>query len=608
MSLDVFNPAASDQDVTANAAANLPADFSEAFDVAWRSGTEFNNSAAYTIARERALTDYNDQIYQKTGERLPWLGYGPEDASIDQFNDAQTKLQQKVPGLDYLTPLSEGDINAMTLRRMAKAHADAAAFSNRETSWSGTAGTVLGTLTSGLADPVMAATAPLGGAGELGIGLRALEFAGISGGSTAVSAGLGVGSREAAVPGSSKEIPGEILGATLGGAALGGAFGILGKVLSLGAKTLPTTVRDEVNAAASEYQFHATNPFPTAAGETAARDATVDAATSLVKGDKVTAANDFDARHVADYALAAEAKTPEELALAGEQHLRPETFAEKPDVQAFDRMPSETDDAASYWDKRLEAASPEEKAALGATDGGRAPSFETAVEINGKSQTKGSYVAYHGTHAVFDDFNDNFQGTGVGAPYTEGKGHFFATDPELASGYAEGTFGAGNVKRVRINLDDLEAVPFERHGISDLSSSDEDIAKLIDAAQEKGRDGLVLKDVGGKAGNHVIVAFDGESVKGEPFGSAFDVPARDVPQATVDALAVDPKTDDAVLRNLDRIRVENPDAQFTTQVRQPDGSFQLVSRPLEDVMDELDSMETLGKELEACAVGMEAAE
>jgi hypothetical protein len=86
------------------------------------------------------------------------------------------------------------------------------------------------------------------------------------------------------------------------------------------------------------------------------------------------------------------------------------------------------------------------------------------------------------------------------------------------------------------------------------------------------------------------------------------LPAPDVPQAKVDALAVDPKTDEAVLRNLDRIRVENPDAQFTTQVRQPDGSFQLVSRPLEDVMDELDSMETLGKELEACAIGMEAAE
>jgi hypothetical protein len=460
VSLDVFDPTASDQNVASNAARDLPAGFSETFGIATRNMTEWQSGFSAEIARNAALADYNDDIYQKTGERLPYVGYGPEDVSVDQFNEAQDKLKQKYPGLDYLTPLSDSDIDAMARTRMAKAHADAAALQNRETTWGGTAGNVLGTLAGGLEDPVTLATLPLGGAGEVGIALRALEFAAISGGTATVNAGLGYNAREAAVPGSSKEIPGEILGATLTGGVLGGAFGVLGKVLSLGAKTLPTTVRDEVNAAASEFQFHATNPFPSAAGETAARDATIDATTSLAKGEAVTAGNDFAASHVGDYALAAEAKTPEELAIAGEQHLRPETFAEKPDVQAFDRMPSETDDAASYWESRLEGASPEEKADLGATDAEAGPS----------------------------------------------------------------------------------------------------------------------------------------------------VTANDVPQAKVDEIAADPQTDDAVLRNLDRMRVENPDAQFTTQIRQPDGSYQLVSRPLEDVMDELDGMEALGKELEACAIGMEAAE
>lgn len=459
MSLDVFAPAiaASDQNVAANAAADLPAGFGESFDVAWRSGTEFNNSAAYTIARERALVDYNDDVFQKTGERLPYVGVADGDVSLDTFNEAQAKLQAKVPGLDYLTPLSEGDVNAMALRRMAKAHADAAAFANRETTWGGTAGTVAGTLAGGMADPVMLATAPLGGAGEAGIALRALEFAAISGGSTAVSAGIGYGSREAAVPGSGKEIPGEILGATLSGAALGGAFGLLGKVLGFGAKTLPTSVRDEVNAASSEFQFHATNPFPSAAGETAARDATVDATTSMAKGETVTAADNFDSRHVADYALAAKADSPEALALAGEAHLRPETFAEAPDVERFDRMPAETDDAASYWDKRLEAATPEERHALGAKDA---------------------------------------------------------------------------------------------------------------------------------------------------------IAPADVTPEQVTRLAAEPATQDAVLHNLDHLAAANPEMEFTTQVRQPDGSYQFTTQKLSDVMGELDGWEAAAKEIEACAVGgaLEAAE
>ena len=46
--------------VAANAAPDLPAGFGEAFDIAWRSGTEFHNSAAYSIAQSNALSEYRD--------------------------------------------------------------------------------------------------------------------------------------------------------------------------------------------------------------------------------------------------------------------------------------------------------------------------------------------------------------------------------------------------------------------------------------------------------------------------------------------------------------------------------------------------------------------
>jgi ADP-ribosyltransferase-like protein len=147
------------------------------------------------------------------------------------------------------------------------------------------------------------------------------------------------------------------------------------------------------------------------------------------------------------------------------------------------------------------------------------PPFETTVEINGKARTQGSYVAYHGTHEVFDEFSPAHQGTGAAAPFTSGKGYFFSADPEMASGYAEGTAGAGNVKRARIDLDNAERLTFEQHKISDLAEGDEAISGMIDKARADGRDGLVLKDVAGKPGNDVIVAFDHDSIKDEAYGS-----------------------------------------------------------------------------------------
>ena len=488
MSLDLFAPsiAASDQDVVRNAAKNLPAEMPETFDVAWRSGTEFHNSAAYSIARSRALTDYNDFVFGQTGERLPTLNttggelqiYGGEDTSLDAFNAAQSKIAEKYPGVN-LQPLSDADIDTMTRRRMAKAHDDAAAMQQRETTWGGTLGTGAGMIGASFTDPVVLATLPLGGIGEAGVALRAGEFALISGGTEAAVALASYKTREAAVPGSSKEIPAEIAGATLFGGLLGAGFAGLGKLFKMGEKPLPTSLREDLNAVTSEAQINATNPFPTAAGEAAARDAVTDAATSIVRGEPVRAGDNFDPANVRAYAEAAGVKTSDELAAAAEQHLRPETFGEKPDNQKFDPMPAAADDAASYWDRRIEAATPAERKALGATD-------------------------------------------------------------------------------------DLAAAekPAAKTALDDSANAPESLLPV----------------------------------------------ARDLSPEELTNLAKDPAVDDATLHNLEHIMAADPEREFTTATRLPDGSYRLDSRKLSDVLKELDETEQAAKEIAACAVGLEAAE
>lgn len=615
MSLDVFAPAiaAADQNVVANAAPDLPAGFSEAWDISTRAIGEWQGFGSYNNARERAMATYIDDVKQKTGETLPLYQQGGA-VTIDEFNLAQAKLKEKYPGLDYLAPLSDDSVNAMTLARMKKAHDDNAAFSNRETTWGGTAGTVLGTLAAGISDPINLATLPLGGAGEIGIALRALEFAAISGGSEAITAASNVGVREAAVPGSSKEIPGEIAVATMFGGALGAGFGALGKLLGHGAKPLPTSVRDEVNAATSEFQFHATNPFPTAAGEAAARDATVDATTALAKGETVNVADGFDGRHVADYALAAKADTPEALALAGERHLRPETIGEVPNVERFDAMPSAADDAASYWEQRIAEASPVERRALGATDADlpqkpNAPQLPDRVQIGPAS----------------------FDTTPV-----SGKSLWHETSPESAARLLEDdmTNSVDRVRRASIFVADNRDIAIGQAGRGVHIEFNGDLVSAVEH-KKPGTGGLAGREYQANAiGNGAVQSIEvapGETLRMKPSwqrrldaefdrsvlpdgtvryerkGSKADVieiAARDVTPEQVAKLAADPATESSVLHNLEHIMADKPEMDFSVQVRQADGSYQQVTRKLSDVLAEIDGMEAAAKEIEACAVGL----
>jgi len=466
-------------DASTRLAPDLPAEFSEALSTSWRGMTDWHSSVAYQASRSEALAVYGDDIYQRTGERLPTTALGEDLISPDDFNAEIQKVNEKYPV--NLPTLSADDIDRMALQRMAKAKSDSEAMAGREKTWGGTLGNLLGTFGGGLADPVAAVTLPLGGAGELGILARGLEFAAISGGTEATIAGLTAVERERAVPGSSKEIPGEIATATGAGFLLGGAFGTLGKFLKAGERPLPTSVRDEVNVGASEAQLNATNVFPTAEGEIAGRDATVQAVTQAAKGEPVTAGRDFDTAHVQAFADSVGAHDPEALAQAGDRALRPITFGELPEVEHLATMPIAGEDTAGYWDRYLERATPEERAAVGATDVPVQPEARPAETLTSEA-------------------------------------------PKPAS------------------------------------------------------------DVSGR------------------------ITPTDLSPKDTAVLAAEPSTYDAVQRNLDRIRLENPDAEFSTQVRQPDGSYQLVTRRLEDVLDEIDGMHETGKELLACATGMMAAE
>lgn len=437
---------ATEAEAAASPAQDLTASLSESFDVALRQTTEWNNWAAYANAKQRALASYYDDVKTRTGEQLPLYGLGG-GVGLDELNTAIVALNEKAPEAK-LTPLSEADIDSMALKRMAKAHGDAKALEAGETTWGGTFGRLAGGLLGTVSDPVNVLTLPVGGVGTLSVWLRAIEFAGLAAGTTAVSMLSSVPSRERAVPGSSAEIPGEVMSSALAGAAFGGAFGLFQKFVGAGARPLLTGARDEMNIATSEAQVAATNVLDNSvAGEMAHRDVMTAGVRQALKGEPVTAGDTLDPALMPKM-------TPEQ----GERHLRPLTIDEMADHERFDPIPGPRESAEDYWLRTANEASPEQRAALGITDGDGAPRM-----------------------AVLTDYG------------------------------------------------------------ADLTGDQKDVFE-------------------------------------------------------------------AVQRNLDRLRVENPNMDYPMHVEQPDGSTALVTRRLEDVLDELDGDDVAARELMACATGLQAAE
>lgn len=646
MSLDLFASqiAASDHDVAQNAARFLPSEFGESFDVAWRAGSEFNNAIGYQIARGRALTDYSDDIYQKTGERLPSLAepsgelqmYGATRPPLDVFNEAQAKLQEKYPGLDYLQPLTEERVNQMALDRMRKAHDAAAAMQSRETTWSGTFGGLTGALAAGFTDPVLVATLPLGGVGEAGIALRALEFAAIGGGTAAASAAISVSNREAAVPGSSREIPGEILGATIAGGLLGGGFAALGKLFKAGDKVLPTAAREDLNAATSEAQLNATNPFPTAAGEAAARDALSDAMTSTVRGEAVRAGERFDPVHVDALGERLGAKSPDEFAARAEAAMRPETFGERADIEHFDPIPSAGEDAAAYWERRLESASDDERVLWGVEPlaSPRLPDLPKGASLADELQ--------HGPRLVgLDDrpgdaiawLREAKTGQVDSAVIHPDIGpiDFVYGEPRGAGG------GYGIAKMAEEHSDFLENIGDRLRGM-----------KVSNEGVKPWRNGqeIVLADANGRAiiktewdGEKTRLLFNGFNYGGErrpskgrarsqgsegpaPQSQArpslndnigadrpvVDTAPRDFSPAEIARLGDDAELPKSLDHDVEHILAANPEAEISFQTRLDDGSYKLDTVKLKDVLTEINADERAGKDLLACLVHAEAAE
>lgn len=616
MDLFASSLAASDQDVMRNAARDLPAGFSETFDVALRSLGEWHNSTAYETARERALASYYDDVKARTGEQLPL--YGLSDAvSLDDLNLGIARVAEKFPEQGYL-PLTDADVDTMARRRMAKAHGDAAAMAARETTWGGTLGTVLGMAAGIAGDPVTIVTLPLGGVGQMGAALRTLEFAAIAGGTEAATAALNFRAREAAVPGSSAEIPGEIAAATLFGGALGLGFGALGKLLKAGERPLPTAAREEINALASEAQLNASNPFPTAAAEAAHRDGVTEAVRTMARGEPVKAGDNFAAAHFDALAAARGARSPEELAARAEQDLRPETFREAPDVERFDPAPFGTDDTFSYWEGRLAAASIEERRALGAEafpdlprvpEGARVTDvsmqgpvveglddrWSDAVSWLRQAQTGDARAVL--AHPAIEGRIDVIWGDAGG-----GLKHIIDNHPDVVPDLPERLAGMGVTSRSenRIVLSDGRARAVIRR---DLNGAQKDwllTAYEIDGRRGKGRTGSFPDDDPARSPDPSADPNIGARV-----ASVEAVPARDLTPEQMVKLAADPQTSEAVLRNLDRIRIERRDADYTVATRLEDGSVRLDSRKLEDVMEELDHLDEIGRELAACATGFE---
>lgn len=626
MSLDIFqdDQASALSDAATRIAPDLPATFGDTFDAAVTNGIEWHNSLASQFAKEHALNDYIQNVRDMTGETLPNPGYLIGGASLDEFNAKQQALNEKYP--INLQPLTPEDIEGMTARRMARAHDRSAAMNSRERTWGGTAGNVFGGLVASPTDPVMLATLPLGGMGELGIIGRSLEFGALNAGTEAAVDLAQYRAHERAVPGSSKEIPGEILSAGLFGLGLGGVFGTLGKFLRAGERPLPTSVRDAVNTGASEAQLDATNIFPTAEGEIAGRDATTQAVTQAAKGEAVTAGRDFDPAHVEAFAQEAVPGTLPSFTTA-----KGSTYEVHPDGTTV-RNKAARPDVGHEGDSGIKTQS--DKTIYVAP--------EVASELSGAGlqglDPKGFRVAIKDGKAYGLTWNEKADGWGASPG---GRDIPFSTDPEVGKspvelwkpaddvpGYeayrgqhagnaitevrpgrapdAEALARAGDQALRPITFDEMPDV--ERFATMPIAG--EDTAGYWDRYLE-GATAEERAAVGATDATERPNAPSGETLASDSLKPGNDVSGRIIPAdlspADVSKLAGEPATYDAVQKALIDYRVANPDAEFSVQVRQADGSYLLTTRKLADVIDEIDQQHNLAQELMTCAVGATAA-
>lgn len=140
-------------------------------------------------------------------------------------------------------------------------------------------------------------------------------------------------------------------------------------------------------------------------------------------------------------------------------------------------------------------------------------------------------VVYHGTRGDFSAFSSDLFGSGVGGEAR--NGFFFTSDPSEASEYAAGSSPGGNVIAAHLSLQKPLEVSYAQHGISDIIDSDADVASYLRSAQGlaarlRGRDGLILRGIGGVRGRDLYVAFRPEQVKSVFNQGAYDPANPDI--------------------------------------------------------------------------------
>lgn len=269
-----------------NEGTRLPTTFQQNFGAAWSDGRLFGQSIAQANSRAAALSDYVDEVRQKTGydlskEFIPDVAGGGQTGVTDfsQANERVAALKKERPDLD-IQPLSDDEINQRAIAKAQAAHRGYEEMQAGEKGPGGSVGTFLGSAAAAATDPVNIlglAIAPETG-GSVGILSSALKWGALAGASQAAIEASSGAFKEQVQPGyaASGEAAGNVAEAFAGGAITGGVFKALGNAWTR-AKTgsWPTSVRDAGNVIESEAHVAQTNPFPGVEGEVAHREAVV---------------------------------------------------------------------------------------------------------------------------------------------------------------------------------------------------------------------------------------------------------------------------------------------------------------------------------------------
>lgn len=291
MSLDLFS---TNVDDAVNYAARvsapeLPSTFSDNFNDAWNRGYLTQQSISGEIRKTTARQQFVDDAIAKTGDAS--FAQSGEGGGFDTagFNAKIAKHKAERPDL-AIDPISDEAVQARADEIGTRQLSDSRNFANRERTFGGSVGQLLGSAGAAFSDPVNLIAFPLAAPESFGVLGTALAWGGIGAGSQVAIEALNATSMERIQPGygASDEPVTHILENAVGGAVLGGGIKGLANLWTR-AKTgsWPRTVRDAGNVVESEAQIAGTNPMPGVGGEAAHRTALQKAIDDLAGGRPV---------------------------------------------------------------------------------------------------------------------------------------------------------------------------------------------------------------------------------------------------------------------------------------------------------------------------------